>query len=362
MPVQLAIDNLSETWPRRLRGAKVGAVLHPASVDSRLRPTLEVLRGAVGDGLLEIGALFGPQHGFTGTTQDNMIEWEGYAHPELGVPVHSLYGRHREPSAAMLAGLDALFVDLQDVGARYYTFIWTLYLCMKAGAETGLPLVVHDRPNPLGDTVEGEALDPEYRSFVGLHPIAPRHGRTIGQLAQQFKAEAFPACDLTVLPMADWRPAMRFPDTGLPWVMPSPNMPTPDTAAVYPGMCLLEGTNLSEGRGTTRPFELFGAPWAEAARWCAALRALELPGVAFREVEFEPTFQKHAGERCRGAQIHVTDPVRFRPLQTGMAVIQTARELWPDRFAWNPPPYEYETEKLPIEILLGGPVGKFFPA
>ena len=360
--VRLAIDDLPAAWPERFRGARAGAVLHQASVDSGLRPALEVLEAAAAGGLLEIAALFGPQHGFAGTTQDNMVEWEGFEHPRLGVPVHSLYGEHRQPTAEMLGGIDLLFVDLQDVGARYYTFVWTLYLCMAACAAAGVPVVVHDRPNPLGgERVEGAVLDRGYRSFVGLHPIPVRHGRTIGELAAQFAAEAFPDCDLTVLPMAGWERRMYFDDTGLPWVMPSPNMPTLDTAIVYPGMCLLEGTNLSEGRGTTRPFELFGAPWVDSGKLVERLRGAGLGGVHFREAEFEPTFQKHAGERCRGAQIHVTDRSAFEPVRAGFEVIRAARELWPGEFAWKPPPYEYETEKLPIEILLGGAVDEVFP-
>lgn len=362
MPVRLAIDDLPGTWPRRFRGARVGAVLHPASVASDLRPTLEVLERCRADGLFEIGALFGPQHGFTGTTQDNMIEWEGFVHPRLGVPVYSLYGEHREPTAEMLDGLDVLFVDLQDVGARYYTFIWTLFLCMGAARDAGLPVAVHDRPNPIGGVaVEGRPLHPDYRSFVGLHPIPARHAKTIGELAALFESEAFPGCDTTVLPMSGWERSMFFDQTGLPWVMPSPNMPTLDTAVVYPGMCLLEGTNLSEGRGTTRPFELAGAPWLDARAFADGLRERGLPGVRFREVEFEPTFQKHAGQLCAGVQLHVTDRREFRPLRTGIELIATARELAPEQFAWKPPPYEYETEKLPIEILLGGPVGDTFP-
>jgi uncharacterized protein YbbC (DUF1343 family) len=363
MPVSLAIDDLAASWPARFRGARVGAVLHPASVDSELVPTLEVLERCSGDGLLELGALFGPQHGFTGTTQDNMIEWEGAPHPRLGVPVHSLYGEHREPTPEMLAGLDALFVDLQDIGARYYTFIWTLFLCMKAGEAAGVPVIVHDRPNPIGgEVIEGGLLHPDYRSFVGLHPIPTRHGKTIGELAEQFKAEAYPACDLTVLPMSGWERAMFFDNTGLPWVMPSPNMPTLDTAIVYPGMCLLEATNLSEGRGTTRPFELVGASWMDTRDFVAALRERELPGVHFREVEFEPTFHKHARQLCGGTQMHVTDRAIFQPLRTGIELLHVVRELYPEHFAWNPPPYEYETEKLPIEILLGGPLEATFPS
>ena len=361
MAVTLAIDDLSGSWPRRFTGASVGALLHPASVDSKLCASLDVLRGAAEEGLLQLVSLFGPQHGFTGTTQDNMIEWQGYRHPTLQIPVHSLYGDRREPTADMLKGVDVLFVDLQDVGSRYYTFIWTLYLCMRACSAQGVPMVVHDRPNPLGGIeIEGDALDPDYRSFVGLHPIPVRHGKTIAELAGQFREEAFPECDLTVLPMSGWRREMYFDHTGLPWVMPSPNMPTLDTAMVYPGMCLLEGTNLSEGRGTTRPFELFGAPWIDSGQFAAALREQGLPGVRFREADFAPTFQKHAGELCHGLQLHVTDRSTFRPLETGLEIIRVGREHWPEQFEWKPPPYEYETEKLPIEILLGGPLERFF--
>lgn len=359
MSVTTAIDDLTACWPAALRGASIGAVLHPASVDARLKPTLAVLEDVSAEGLLKLGALFGPQHGFGGTTQDNMIEWTGYQHPRLKIPVHSLYGEHREPTLEMLAGLDALLVDLQDVGARYYTFIWTLFLCMKAAQAAGIPVLVVDRPNPLGgEQVEGEALDPDYRSFVGLHPIPMRHGKTIGELAEQFKAEAFPDCEVIVLPMHDWQRSMYFDQTGLPWVMPSPNMPTLDTAIVYPGMCLFEGSNVSEGRGTTRPFELFGAPWIESQALIERLP--DLPGVHFREVDFEPTFQKHAGALCHGAQMHVTDRLAFQPLRTGIEILRTTQSLWPNQFAWNPPPYEYEAEKLPIEILLGGPVENTF--
>jgi uncharacterized protein YbbC (DUF1343 family) len=261
----------------------------------------------------------------------------------------------------MLAGLDALFVDLQDVGSRYYTFIWTLYLCMRASEKMGIKVIVADRPNPInGLAVEGSLPDPAYASFVGLHPLPPRHGRTIGELAVQFRDEAFPGCDLTVLPMDGWERGMWFDETALPWVMPSPNMPTLDTAIVYPGMCLLEGTNLSEGRGTTRPFEIFGAPWIDAREFCHELRRRGLEGASFREIDFEPTFQKHAGMICRGAQIHVTDRDAFLPYLTGIEIIRLAREMYPAKFEWKQPPYEYETEKLPIGILLGGPVSQFF--
>jgi uncharacterized protein YbbC (DUF1343 family) len=232
---------------------------------------------------------------------------------------------------------------------------------MRACAKGGITVVVLDRPNPInGTTVEGPLLDPKYKSFVGMHPVPVRHAKTIGELAQQFRDEAFPNCQLTVLPMKHWQRTMWFDETGLPWVMPSPNMPTVDTATVYPGMCLLEGTNISEGRGTTRPFEILGAPFIEAETLCRELNALGLPGVFFRENYFQPMFQKFAGELCSGAQIHVTCRNEFRPFQTGIEIIRVIRKLYPDQFSWKQPPYEYETEKLPIEVLLGGPVQQFF--
>ncbi len=358
--VILPVDRLRETWPDRLCGARLGALLHSASVDGQLRPTLSHLEEMSGD-LIHLAALFGPQHGFESTTQDNMVEWEGFPHPRLGIPVYSLYAEHREPTPEMLAGLDALFVDLVEVGSRYYTFIWSLWLCMRACEKAGIPVVVADRPNPINAVVtEGPPQDPDYLSFVGLYPLPNRHGQTLGSLARRFQKECFPSCDLTVLPMEGWKPEMWFDETGLPWVMPSPNMPTLDTAIVYPGMCLLEGTNLSEGRGTTRPFELFGAPWMDGYELCGELNALNLPGVLFREAAFEPMFQKHARTLCRGAQIHVTDRNTFLPWKTTMEILKLARTLHPEEFRWNPPPYEYEEEKLPIEILLGGPVESFF--
>jgi uncharacterized protein YbbC (DUF1343 family) len=257
--------------------------------------------------------------------------------------------------------LDVLLVDLQDVGARYYTFIWTMYLCMRACEKAGIAVIVLNRPNPInGVTTEGPVLDPNYRSFVGLHPIPVRHGKTIAELATQFRDEVFPECRLSVLPMKNWEREMWFDHTALPWVMPSPNMPTLDTATVYPGMCLLEGTNISEGRGTTRPFELFGAPFIQSEALCRELNALKLPGVFFRESYFQPTFHKFAGELCNGAQLHVTDRNTFQPFQTGVEIIRMLRKLYSKQFAWKQPPYEYEHEKLPGQILLGGPGEDYF--
>lgn len=351
--VRTGLDRLVAEGFAPLRGGRLGFVVHPASRDARLK------RGwclAHASAMADVRALFGPQHGFLGQTQDNMIEWEGFVDRTTGLPVHSLYGEVRKPTAAMLQDVDTLVVDLQDVGARYYTFIWTLYLCLEACAELGKRVVVLDRPNPLGgELVEGPVLDPAYASFVGLAPIPVRHGLTIGELALLFRHWRGWDLDLDVVWMEGWRRSMDFEATGLPWVLPSPNMPTVETAFVYPGGCLLEGTNLSEGRGTTRPFEIFGAPWIDPDTLVGLLRDWNLPGVVWRPLVFEPTFHKFAGQPCGGVQVHVTDRRAFRPVLTYTAAIAAARELWPGRFAWREPPYEYETVKLPIDILAGGP-------
>lgn len=357
----LPVDHLVELWPDEFRGARLGALLHPASVNSLLEHTARILERENGK-LFHLRAFFGPQHGYRGETQDNMVEWRSYEHPRLGIPVYSLYGEHREPTPEMLQDLDLLLIDLQDVGARYYTFIWTMYLAMRACERANIRVVVLDRPNPInGVAVEGPELNPNYRSFVGMHSLPVRHGKTIGELAAKFRDECFPHCTLTVLPMQSWERPMWFDDTGLPWVMPSPNMPTPNTATVYPGMCLLEGTNVSEGRGTTRPFEIFGAPWIDPEELSLQLNGLRLPGVHFRDVFFQPTFHKFCRQVCGGAQLHVTDRNSFRPLETAMEVIRCIRRMYANHFQWKPPPYEYEFKKLPIEVLLGGPVGDFFP-
>jgi uncharacterized protein YbbC (DUF1343 family) len=358
--VQLPLDNLHELWPEELRGARIGALLHPASVSSKLEHASRILERFNGE-LFRLAAYFGPQHGFLGQTQDNMVEWKTYEHPRLHIPIYSLYGEHREPTAEMLQNIDAVVIDLQDIGARYYTFIWTLYLCMRACEKHGVHVVVLDRPNPInGLTIEGPILDSDYRSFVGLHPIHVRHGRTIAELALQFRNEAFLNCRLSILPVRNWKRAMWFDETGLPWVMPSPNMPTVETATVYPGMCLLEGTNISEGRGTTRPFEIFGAPFIETEQLCRELNDSKLPGVFFREAYFQPAFHKFAGQLCGGAQLHVVDRNSFRPFATGVEIIKRIRKLCGDQFQWKQPPYEYEWKRLPIEILIGGPINSVF--
>src|SRR5437763_1859869 len=313
MRVQLPLDLSSELWPNKFRGARIGALLHPASISSNLEHASGLLERHSGD-LFQLAAFFCPQHGLLGQTQDNMVEWKSYEHPRLRIPVYSLYREHREPTAEMLNGLDGLLVDLQDIVARYYTFIWTMYLCMCACEKQGIAVIVLDRPNPInGVAIEGPTLNANYKSFVGMHPISVRHGRTIGELAQQFREETFPKCRLSILPMKNWEREMWFDETALPWVMPSPNMPTLDTATVYPGMCLLEGTNISEGRGTTRPFEIFGAPFIDADALIRELNQLQLPGVYLPENWFQPAVHQSAGELCGGAQLHVTDRKSFMP-------------------------------------------------
>jgi uncharacterized protein YbbC (DUF1343 family) len=337
--------------PGVLRGARLGLVAHAASVDRELRHAARLLHDARG---WRLSCLFGPEHGLHGGAQD-LVEVGHSRDRATGLPVFSLYGPTRRPSARMLREVDVVVVDLQDVGARYYTFVYTLLLVMEACAALGRRLVVLDRPNPIGALqVDGNVLDPAWRSFVGLHPLAVRHAMTVGELALMFRAERGLVLDLHVVPMRGYRRAMSFEDTGLPWVMPSPNMPSLETAWVYPGGCLVEGTNLSEGRGTTRPFELVGAPWLDGQRLAAALEAERLPGLAFRACRFVPTFHKHAGRSCEGVQVHVTDRRRARAFVSYLVLLHHARRQDRERFAWRQPPYEYETEKLPIDILCGG--------
>lgn len=345
------LDRALKAWPRRLAGLRVGLVVHPASINRNLIHASTIFSRQTS---LRLTALFGPQHGIRGETQDNMVEWEGFRDKQSGLPVYSLYGKARKPGAAMLRDVDVMVIDLQDVGARYYTFIWTASLIMEACMESGKAVVILDRPNPIaGTTMEGPVGRPEYRSFVGLHSLPARHGMTIGEIALYLRAVLYPTLDLTVIPLKGWRRRMWFDHTGLPWVLPSPNMPTLDTATVYPGMCLLEGTNLSEGRGTTRPFEIFGAPFVNPDKLEKRLRLCRLPGVFFRPVFFQPTFQKYAGSLCGGCQIHVLDRAMFKPFLIGAAIVKAIHELYPDDFSWKQPPYEYEEHLLPIDILAG---------
>ena len=329
---------------------RLGLIANPTAVTDGFVHAAEALHRARG---VRLVALFGPEHGVRADAQD-LVEIEDSRDLLTRLPVFSLYGKTRAPTAAMLAGLDALVYDVQDVGARYYTFIYTMLHALEACAEHGKALLVLDRPNPLGgDLLDGNVLDPAFLSFVGLHPLAVRHGMTVGELALMFRAERNLDVDLRVVRMRGWRRAMAFEETGLPWVLPSPNMPTVDTAFVYPGGCLVEGTNLSEGRGTTRPFELVGAPWLDPWALARELGRERLAGVAFRPVFFTPTFQKHAGRVCGGVQVHVRDRARFPAFLAYLLLIHHARRQAPERFAWRDPPYEYEHVKRPIDILCG---------
>jgi uncharacterized protein YbbC (DUF1343 family) len=349
--VSLGIDRLLGADRALVKGRRIGVVCNPASIDGRFRHTADRL---VEDPDLTVAALFGPQHGFRSDLQDNMVETPHTRDARRRVPVYSLYSETREPTAAMLDGLDALVIDLQDVGTRVYTFVYTMANCMRAAARHGVRVIVCDRPNPIGgDEVEGNLLDERWTSFVGQFPIPMRHGMTIGELARLFNDAFGINCALDVIPVEGWRRSMYYDETGLPWVIPSPNLPTLDSAIVYPGAVLFEGTKLSEGRGTTRPFELIGAPWIDGERLADAMNARGLPGVHFRPVFFEPTFQKHAKQTCGGCQIHVTDRRAFRPVRTAVHLIDGFRSEAPDRFAWREPPYEYEHDKEPIDILYG---------
>lgn len=345
------LDIFEKNWPRKLKGLRVGLVVHPASVDRKLEHAGDCFFKSR---KLKLTAFFGPQHGIRGETQDNMIEWKGFRDKKTGLPVYSLYSSTRKPAPSMLKDLDVLVIDMQDAGSRYYTFIWTMELCMQACNELGKSVVILDRPNPLGGIItEGTVLDMFFTSFVGRRPLSVRYGMTIAEIGSYLRNEFYSSLDFHVIPMKGWHRRMWFGETGLPWVLPSPNMPTLDTALVYPGMCLLEGTNVSEGRGTTRPFEMFGAPFIDAEALIEKLKSFKLPGVIFRPIYFQPTFQKHADELCRGAQIHVTNRNKFRPFKTGVAIIKTIHDLYPDCFEWKKPPYEYEIEKMPIDILAG---------
>ena len=356
--VVTGLERLLESGPACAglsEGARIGLVAHPASVDRDLRHAVDRLAG---DPRLPLVHLFGPEHGLRGEAQD-MEPVDGAVDAETGLPVSSLYGSDAEslrPGRGEIEALDAVVYDLQDIGSRYYTYIYTLAYVMEAARDSGRPVVVLDRPNPIGGrSVEGPVLDPSLESFVGRYPIPVRHGMTAGELARMFNEAFGIGCDLRVVPMTGWRRAVHFEETGLPWVAPSPNMPTPDTARVYPGGCLIEGTNLSEGRGTTRPFELIGAPWLNGAALASTLTAAGLPGVRFRATDFRPMFHKHGGRTCGGIQVHVTDKEALHPFSVYLAVIQEAMRQDRESFDWRREAYEFETERLAIDLLLGRP-------
>jgi len=350
-PVKLGLERLLEDDVAIVKGARVGFICNQASVDHNYRHAADLLHSHPD---IDLRVLFGPQHGIRGDVQDNMIE-TAHAHDRnTGLPVYSLYSETREPTDEMLSDVDTLIFDMQDVGCRIYTFVYTLANCMRTAKRLGKRVVVCDRPNPIsGAHVSGNVLEPEFASFVGQYAIPTRHGMTVGELAQLFNRHFQIGCDLEVLTMKGWQRKFWHDQTDAPWVLPSPNMPTLDSATVFPGTVHFEGTQISEGRGTTRPFELIGAPYIDAEDYAAALNGLSLPGVFFRACGFQPTFQKHGGVTCGGVQVHVLDRDIFEPVLAGVAMAKLAFDMYPDSFRWKEPPYEYVYDKNPFDVIAG---------
>ncbi|UCD32508.1 MAG: DUF1343 domain-containing protein [Desulfobacterales bacterium] len=350
-PVLTGLEQFLESTPEWIFGKRLGLLCNPASIDRHYRHARELIDRKLPG---QLQALFSPQHGFYAEKQDNMIESNHMLDPVLKIPVFSLYGDTRIPDKNMLDTIDILIVDLQDAGTRVYTFIYTMAYCMEAAKRYGKKVLVLDRPNPInGIATEGNCLSSECISFVGRYPLPMRHGLTIAELALLFNGEYGIECDLDVIPMKNWDRAMYFRNTGLPWIPPSPNLPTPESAMVYPGQVLWEGTNISEGRGTTQPFEIFGAPFIDTNRVLASLGENPLSGVTLRSIVFEPTSNKWQCTPCRGFQIHVTDLHVFKPYLTTLQLLQAVRLHHQNDFKWKPPPYEYEYENKPIDLIIG---------
>jgi uncharacterized protein YbbC (DUF1343 family) len=347
------LEHLAEAPLSRLRGKRLGLLANPASVDTRLNHARHVI-SRIFPG--QPAALFSPQHGFFAEKQDNMIESGDFFDKELNIPGFSLYGVTRAPTREMMDHIDVLLVDLQDAGTRVYTFFTTLSYCMEIAARCNKAVVILDRPNPIGGIqVEGNCLVPEYASFVGRYPIPMRHGLTAGEYARLINEEFKIGCELMVIAMKGWKPWMYYPDTGLAWIAPSPNLPSPVSAMVYPGQVLWEGTNVSEGRGTTQPFEIFGAPWIDIGMLSKALGKTPFSGALLRPTVFEPTSGKWTGHACCGFQFHITAREQFLPYQAGLHMVSLVRSLFPGEFAWKIPPYEYEWGKLPFDLITGDP-------
>lgn len=350
-PIKLGLEVLLEAVPSWMGDSRVGFICNQASVNHELQHAADLLFNHPG---LNLRALFGPQHGIRGDVQDNMIETPHGVDRRTHLPVYSLYSETREPTKEMLDELDVLIFDMQDVGCRIYTFAYTMANCMRAARTFGKKIVVCDRPNPInGTSVAGNVLEPEQASFVGQFAIPTRHGLTLGELAKLFNNHFKIECDLEVIPMQGWSRGLWFDETDAPWVMPSPNIPTLDSATVFPGAVHFEGTQLSEGRGTTRPFELIGAPYIIAEDYAAQLNGLNLPGVFFRASGFQPTFQKYAGLACGGVQVHITNRIKFEPVITGVAMVWTAYQMYPEHFRWKEPPYEYVYDRNPFDVIAG---------
>ncbi len=350
-PIALGVERLLTEKIDLLKGARVGLVCNQASVDHGFRHVADLFHEHAD---INLTALFGPQHGIRGDVQDNMIETSHAKDRKTGLPIYSLYSESREPTEEMLRGVDVIVFDLQDVGCRIYTFVYTLANCMRAAKKFGKRVIACDRPNPIGGSqVAGNVLDPAFASFVGQFPIPTRHGMTVCELGRMFNDEFGIGCELECVATAGWSRELWYDETDGPWVLPSPNMPTLDAATVFPGTVHVEGTQMSEGRGTTRPFELIGAPYIDADKLADALGSLGLEGVYFRSCVFMPTFQKQAGRACGGVQVHVTDRRSFEPVIAGIAIVKTAYDMYPDHFRWKDPPYEYQYDRNPFDIISG---------
>lgn len=346
------LESISKNLPSYLQKKSVGLVCHAASVNSVYQHAVEV----VGNLNLSLAAVFGPQHGLYGQTQDNMIEWNGdeATGAVASVPLYSLYGENRRPTPEMLENIDVIVIDLQDVGARPYTYIWTIKECMHAAQDQGKSVVVLDRPNPVSFLgIDGAVLKDGFFSFVGGAHIPLAHAMTMGEMATWIQKCYFPSVELHVVKMEGWSRSMTFEETGLPWVIPSPNMPTERTAVVYPGMVLFETVNVSEGRGTTTPFEMFGAPWIDVSKFDKSMSKHALEGFLLRRHDFIPTFNKFHGEYCHGFQIHPTEMSKFKPVALAAALMQASYESSDGAFAFTNPPYEYEFEIPPVDIVSG---------
>jgi uncharacterized protein YbbC (DUF1343 family) len=349
--IRTGLEVLLENPPPWLSNKRLGLLCNPASVDHRLSHASALIGEKFGD---RLKALFSPQHGLYAEKQDNMIESDDFLDPRLKIPVFSLYGKTRRPTEDMLKLIDVLIVDLVDVGTRVYTFLTTLSYCLEEAKKTGKTVLVLDRPNPTGGIqVEGNCLNPAFASFVGRYPVPMRHGLTIGEYASWINIHFSIGCDLVVIPMQGWKRGMLYEETGLYWVAPSPNLPSPASVLVYPGQVLWEGTNISEGRGTTQPFEIFGAPFIDTDKILSFMGGNRLKGCVLRPVVFEPTSNKWKNEPCRGFQIHVTDPYSFAPFETSLKLLAAVLFHHRDDFEWKSPPYEYEYETLPIDLIFG---------
>jgi uncharacterized protein YbbC (DUF1343 family) len=346
----LGVEKLLEA-PDVLKGSRVGLICNQASVNHRYRHVADLFHEHPD---IQLTALFGPQHGIRGDVQDNMIETEHSIDRKTGLPIYSLYSETRVPTEAMLQDIDVLIFDMQDVGCRIYTFVYTMANCMIAARKYGKRVIVCDRPNPIsGNKVEGNVLEPEFASFVGQYSIPTRHGMTPAELAKLFNKHFNINCDLQIISMDGWERSFWLDNTDAPWVLPSPNMPSVDSATVFPGTVHFEGTQVSEGRGTTKPFELIGAPYINPDEYADSLNSIDLKGVYFRSCMFQPTFQKHGGVTCGGAQIHVLDREVFEPVKTGVAMVKMAFDLYRDYFRWKEPPYEYVYDKNPFDVISG---------